>query len=102
MIKLKNILAENMLRFGTKNLSETMKRALLEFDPNYPSEKIVRPGDPSQKSVTITTELTAVDSAIESFVAEYNKKYLAGMIDARDLGKKYNERILISGLIQNL
>ena len=44
MIRLKNILAENMLRFGPKNLSESDKRrlqslltesTLKELDPNY-------------------------------------------------------------------
>jgi len=87
------------------SLNEFEKRRILEMhykasNRNYLIEQPItsigtpkQPEDPSQKSVTITTELTAVDSAIASFVAEYNKKYLAGMIDARDLGKEYKERI---------
>jgi hypothetical protein len=95
MIKLKNILAENMFRFGTKNLSESDKRRLREMHYkalNLMEQEVEKyPEDPSQQSIAITTEFTAVQAAAESFAAEYNKKYLAGMIDPRDRNKKFNE-----------
>lgn len=40
MIKLKNILAENILRFGTKNLSESEKQRITEIFGEYEQFKI--------------------------------------------------------------
>lgn len=62
MIKLKNILAENMFRFGTKNLSETMKRSLNETDP----------GDPSQSTVDLSTEYATLKTALETYNSTVN------------------------------
>lgn len=62
---MKNILAENMLRFGTKNLSESNKKILQEADND--------PGDPSQSTITITNTYNALRQALNTYNAEYKK-----------------------------
>jgi hypothetical protein len=57
---MKNILAENMLRFGSKNLTESEKinlQRLVETDP----------GDPSQAAVDLSTEYGTLRSALATY-----------------------------------
>jgi len=60
MIKLKNILAENMLRFGTKNLNESEKHRLIESGST-------EPGDPSQSTVDLSTDYATLKSALTTY-----------------------------------
>ena len=65
---MKNILAENMLRFGPRNLSESEKRnlqRLVEADP----------GDPSQSTVNLTADITALKTACAAFNTATTKIY---------------------------
>ena len=71
MIRLKNILAENMLRFGSKNLSESEKRnlqRLIEQDFKMP-ENIK--GFRIIESVQTATEPTMIDAGTEFPGSQY-------------------------------
>jgi hypothetical protein len=65
MIKLKNILAENMLRFGTKNLNESEKHRLIESGST-------EPGDPSQSTVDLSTEFSALNTALKTYNQQFD------------------------------
>jgi hypothetical protein len=65
MIKLKNILAENMLRFGTKNLNESTKQKLIESGST-------EPGDPSQSTVDLSDDFRNANSALQTYADTYN------------------------------
>jgi hypothetical protein len=56
MIKMKNILAENLLRFGVKNLNESDKKRLIEAEP----------GDPSQ-TIDLSAELSEITTALRTY-----------------------------------
>ena len=66
--QMKNILAENMLRFGPRNLSESEKRNL---------QKLVEqtePGDPSQATVDLTSDITSLKTACMAFNNDIKNK----------------------------
>lgn len=57
---MKNILAENMLRFGSKNLTESERKnlqRLVEADP----------GDPSQAAIDLSTEYSTLYTALTTY-----------------------------------
>jgi hypothetical protein len=54
---MKNILAENLLRFGVKNLKESDKQRLKEADP----------GDPSQSTVDLSADYASLKSALATY-----------------------------------
>ena len=64
---MKNILAENMLRFGPRNLTESEKRNLQRLTE-------ADPGDPSQSTVDLTADMTALKSACTAFNNDLKSK----------------------------
>jgi hypothetical protein len=68
---MKNILAENMLRFGTKNLNESTRQTLTEQTDS---------GDPSQATIDLSAEYIAAREALQTYSATL--KTLTGKDDS--------------------
>ena len=116
MIKMKNLLAENMVRFGTKNLSESKLQRLHEQTANV--QELVKElfnlllthvkqmvvgqfSDRVMNNDVLLTEMAKTQNAIRNMLYKYEKKELVDSIEKFNMFKqdvenliKTNERIL--------
>jgi hypothetical protein len=106
---MKNILAENLLRFGVKNLSEANKKKLQEQNPPKTATPAAKPAA-ANKAVTVLTTSTKLslysngnaDSVLTFSVAIYKDpktgKLYANQLSAKDTTKKVNMYFTLDGM----